>query len=77
MTEQSRKVAVAIIKQNCGSCCHKLVCKNIGAFDSVVKRVVHEAQADDYLAEVNIKCKFHMFTGGTTFGIANRKGEGE
>lgn len=73
MTQESRKIADSIIKENCGRCCHERVCHYKGGFDSVVRRVIHEAQADDYLAEVNIKCKFHMFTGGTTFVIANRK----
>ena len=73
MTQESRKLADSIIKKNCGSCCHATVCKYKGGFDSVVKRTVHEAQADDYLAEVNIKCKHHTFTGGTTFEIADQK----
>ena len=73
MTQESRKTADSIIKSNCGSCCHSRVCHYKGGFDSVVKRVIHEAQADDYLAEVYIKCKHHMFTGGTSFLIGKQK----
>ena len=60
MTQESRKLADIIIKDNCVSCCHNQVCTYKGGFESVVRRVVHEAQADDYLAEVYVRCKFYM-----------------
>ena len=78
MTPESRKTAGNIIKQNCGSCCHNTVCCYKTTFEGVVKVAVHEVQGFDYLTEVNVKCKNHMFTGGTTFEISNRKdGEGD
>ena len=76
MTQESRNLKTEIIKKNCGSCCHNHVCKHKGAFDSVVSRAIHEVQADDYLALVIVKCKFHMFTGGFTFEIANQDTNG-
>ena len=60
MTQESRKLADSIIKDNCGSCCHNRVCTYKNGFESVVRRVVHEAQADDYLAEVYVKCNFYL-----------------
>jgi hypothetical protein len=67
MTQESRKTAQNIIKANCGKCCHNEVCKYKGTFESAVERAVHEVQGDDYLTVTFLKCKFHMYTGGTTF----------
>lgn len=58
MNENSRKKRDANIIQNCGKCAHKDVCQFKEIYEAVVCRVLHEAQADDYLIDVSIKCKY-------------------
>lgn len=69
MTKEGIEFARSCIDKNCGTCCREKVCRYKGAFDSVVKRAIHEVQADDYLFEMAIRCKFHMYIGGTTFKL--------
>ena len=71
MNAESRQAANYVIERNCGKCCHNEVCQYKGAFDSIVKRVIHEAQGDSYLIEMDFKCKFHMYQGGTTYKFNN------
>ncbi len=71
MNKESRETADKVIKRNCEKCCHYEVCLYKGAFDSVVKRVIHEVQGDGYLLEMNFKCKYHMYLGGTTDKFIN------
>ena len=71
MTQESRKIADYIIERNCGKCCHNEVCQYKGAFDSVVKRVIHEVQGDDYLVKADFQCKYHMYLGGTTYKFSS------
>lgn len=66
MTEESRKKHKENIKNNCGVCIHERVCQYKGAYDSAVSRVIHEAQADNYLIEVKIKCNFQEDKYGLT-----------
>lgn len=70
---ESRQSADYVIERNCGKCCHNEVCQYKGAFDSVVKRAIHEVQGDGYLIEMNFKCKFHMYKGGTTYKFDNQR----
>ena len=71
MNQKIIETADKIVKQNCEKCCHNEVCQYKVAFDSVVKRVIHEAQDDVNLLEMNFKCKYHMYVGGTTDKFVN------
>ena len=59
MTEESRKKHKENIQNNCGNCIHDKVCFYKDTYNSVVSRVIHEAQADSFLIEVLCKCKYH------------------
>lgn len=59
MNEESIKKKKDNIQNNCGNCIHAKVCSYKDAYDSVVSRIFHEAQADTYLIEVLCKCKYH------------------
>ena len=59
MNEESRKKHKENIQHNCGNCIHDKVCSYKDTYDSVVSRIIHEAQADTYLIEVSCKCKYH------------------
>ena len=61
MNEESRKKHKENIQNNCGNCIHSRVCSYKDAYDNVVSRVIHEAQADSYLIEVLCKCKYHAY----------------
>lgn len=66
MTEESRKKHKEHLKRYCGTCIHKEVCSYKNTFDSVVFRAIHEVQADDYLVDVFVQCKYHADKYGTT-----------
>ena len=59
MTQESRKKHEETIKKNCGNCIHNKVCQFKGGFESAASRAIHEAQGDDYLVDVSVKCKYH------------------
>lgn len=59
-----------IVERNCGKCCHNDVCQYKNDFDALVGRVLHEAQGN-CLLEIDIKCKYHMYKGGTTYKVNN------
>lgn len=71
MNEKSRAVKSGVIERNCTKCCHNEVCQYKGAFENLVCRVLHEVQGDDRLLEMDIKCKYHMYKGGTTYKFDN------
>ena len=66
MTEKSRKNHQENIKKNCGTCIHKNVCQYKGTYNSAVSRIIHEAQADENLVELKIKCVHHSDKYGTS-----------
>lgn len=72
MNENSRNLAKEIVKKNCGSCCKYDVCLWKDAFPTYVNQLLHEAQINEHIVEIAIKCKYHMFTGGTTFYLGER-----
>lgn len=59
MNEQSRKALAEHIKSQCDRCSHKEVCQYQLPYRSATTRILHEAQADAYLVDVKIKCKFY------------------
>lgn len=71
MNANSRENLTYIKERNCDKCCHNEVCQYKGAFESVVSRVLKEIQADQCLIDMNFRCKFHMYTGGTTYKFDN------
>lgn len=71
MNVESRAIKSGIVERNCEKCCHNEVCQYKGAFDSLVCRVLKEIQGDDYLLEIDIKCKYHMYKGVTTYKFCN------
>lgn len=69
MTQESRKKKDETIAKNCGNCIHNKVCQYKSGFESAVSRAIHEVQADDYLVDVSVKCKYHA----DKYGLSERE----
>lgn len=67
MNEKSREIESNIIKKNCENCCHIELCKYTEDFNNAVSRIIYQAHVDGSLLSISIKCKHHMYTGGTTY----------